>query len=91
LGPIKQVEELGSELQAELIVRPEPGGFEEREVKVVDTFLAEPRINARLIAECKGSWLPKARSIKPLVEFVLRTPGYRLVRAQDVRQRTASK
>jgi hypothetical protein len=68
LSSVKEVEELGAELQAEAFVAREPCSLEYRKVKIRYSRSTKARIHTGLIAELKIGWRAKARSIEPSCE-----------------------
>jgi len=65
LSSVKEVEELGTELQAEPFVAREPGSLEYRKVEIRYSGGTEARVHAGLITEFKIGWRAEARSIEP--------------------------
>jgi hypothetical protein len=68
LSSVKEVEELGAELQAEPFVAREPCSLEYRKVEIRYSRSTKARVHAGLIAELKIGWRAEARSIEPTRE-----------------------
>src|SRR6202166_482723 len=92
LGPIKDVEELCAEFQAQPFIASKPGPLKDREVKVTDSLGSQAGVYPRLVAKNEIGRRRKTRRIKPFPKSrsgatrnLPGTPGY------DVRARTSTK
>lgn len=65
LCSVKSVKEFCTELETPAVVGAKSCSLEDRHIKVVDSVRAQPRIDARLVAEGKIRRRRKARGIEP--------------------------
>ena len=65
LRPIKDIEELRTELQTKTLICSEPCPLEHRKIKIADPLCAQPRIHSRLVTKCEIRWRRKTRRIEP--------------------------
>src|SRR5258707_12449203 len=84
LHTIEGVEELGPELQSELILRSEVRCLEYRDVPVVDSLPAQRRIHAPFVAEAPIGGRREAAWIEPRDSARKRRMGYGLVASLNV-------
>src|SRR5579872_6631564 len=88
--PVRDIEDLGAELQLQFVFRSEAGVLEQGEIEIIDTFRPYVRQGARSVAERERRGLAEVGRVEPLVE-----PAYRgaaadvRILAVDVRPRRA--
>src|SRR6266852_4780741 len=91
LRPVEDVEDLGSEIEAEPVIRTEAGALEDGEVEVPDPVSPQRWIGAGFVTEGEVGWRGEAGSVEPLTKFGRTARASRFVAASyNIGPRTAA-